>query len=296
MIFRYFRFVKLEHTLFSLPIVFSGVFLALELSPPEPSLSVSAYFWIFVAVFTARSAGFAMNRIIDHKIDKKNRRTQMREIPAGLISVRSAWIFVALHILIFFFAAYRIAPLCLWLSPVPMGLFLIYPFLKRWTAWTHLGLGLAWGVAPMGGWLAVSPELLPLSRLTPALLLVIFSIFWVAGFDVLYALLDMEFDQSEGLFSLPAAVGKIRAQRFAAGFHLIAYIFLALLAIGYLRNFASLSLLLLVGILFILSHWKVNANGVTPQVINFAFFKVNAAMGFVVLALIIVPLVLGRTG
>lgn len=274
------RFVKVEHTLFSLPIVFAGTFLAL--SRGGTKLSPQQAIWIFLAVLGARTAGFGLNRIVDRAIDAKNPRTRDREIPAGRISPAAAWMLVAASAALFLFSAWRLSPTCLLLAPIPLILFAVYPFLKRFTVWAHLGLGIAWGVAPLGGWLAVSPRLRPLSDLAPALLLAAFCVFWVAGFDIVYALLDEEFDRNEGLRSLPAALGKSDALRVSEVFHCAGFLALGTLTQLYLAGPLAFAFLAATGLLLAVSHWKVLANPPTPAVIDFAFFKVNAALGFLV--------------
>jgi len=291
MVKHFFNFIKIEHTLFSLPIVFSGTFLALIGQGAENSITFKQFFWILIAVLTARSVGFGLNRIIDKDIDKENPRTKMREIPSGLIPLKFACIFVIVSSILFMFSAKMLSNLCLILAPIPLILFLIYPFLKRWTLFSHLGLGIAWGIAPLGGWLAVSPQLHPIIHLAPALLLSGFCIFWVAGFDVLYALLDEAFDREKGLRSMPAVLGLKNALEISEIAHFIAFLFLGTLVQLYLPHKVSFILLGAVGLLFILSHWKVQFQGLSPSTIDFAFFKVNAALGFVVFLLIVFPVV-----
>lgn len=281
---RFFRFIKIEHTLFSLPIVFSGTLL---LSCLNPHLRVTPLqlFLILIAAFTARSAGFGFNRIVDYKIDAQNPRTKNREIPAGIISLKEAWFFVISMMGIFFIAAYLLSSLCLLFAPIPMILFYIYPFLKRCTLWTHLGLGIAWGIAPIGGWFAIRPQVFPFVDLSPLLLLAAFCVFWVAGFDILYALLDEDFDRQNHIYSMPAQLGKTNAIRVAQIFHFIAFLILGIIMIYYVHYFVAHLIYLFIGLLFILSHWKILKDGVTPETIDFAFFKSNALMGFLIFIL-----------
>jgi 4-hydroxybenzoate polyprenyltransferase len=284
----YLNFIKIEHTLFSLPIVFSGTLLAVFLNPQEKiTLSWVQVLWILLAVTGARSYGFGVNRILDRHIDVKNPRTKNREIPAGKISVRSAWIFSILSAGLFLFSAGMLSKICFWLSFIPLGLFTLYPLLKRWTIWTHLGLGIAWGIAPLGGWLAVRPQIFPFASLMPALLLALFCIFWVAGFDIIYALLDESFDRQNQVQSMPAVLGAKNALRISDLFHLVAFLLLGLLVEMYLNHPLAFVVLFISGFLFIVSHWKVASQELTPQVIDFAFFKINAVLGFTVLGLIV---------
>lgn len=278
---KYIRFVRIEHTLFSLPIVFSGAFLA------RSPLLVQTFLWIFLAVLGARSAGFGLNRIIDRSIDAVNPRTKDREIPSGRISVTGGWIFVVAFAVLFFVAAAKLSPVCLALAPIPLALFWFYPYLKRWTVWTHLGLGLAWGTAPLGGWIAVRPVLCPVAQVAPVLWLTLFSVFWVAGFDILYALLDEEFDREHGIYSLPAKVGAEKAVNVSAVAHGIAWIFLAILTVRYLAGPISFGLLIAAAVLLAVAQWTVRKKPLTPDKINYAFFKVNAVLSVAVLLMVV---------
>ncbi len=279
---KFLSFVKIEHTLFSLPIVFAGSLLALPKNT-YPTLSQSLI--IIMAVLGARSAGFAMNRVIDREIDAQNPRTKVREIPSGAISVQAAWIFIAVNSILFLIAAGVISKTCLMLAPIPLLLFFIYPFLKRFTMWAHLGLGIAWGIAPLGGYLAIDSSLSPFSRLTAPILLALFCIFWVAGFDIVYALLDEESDRATGVRSLPAALGK-DAIIVSELFHFAAFLVLGFLVYQFLSSSAAFALWAAVGVLLSISHWRIATEPLSPSLIDFAFFKINAALGFIVLFLV----------
>src|SRR5688572_12725461 len=187
----YGRFVKVEHTLFSLPLLFSGAYLA---AGQLPSGRLS--FLIILAGFGARTTAFALNRIIDRQIDSRNPRTATRELPAGKMGLKEAWGVGLFGAAVYLYAAAAIAPICLYLSPVPIIVFAGYPYLKRFTAWAHLGIGLADALAPLGGWLAVNQSF---SNVGPALWLGGFTFFWVSGFDVIYSTLDEKFDRESGI-------------------------------------------------------------------------------------------------
>ncbi len=281
---KYLKFIKIEHTLFSLPVVFSGTLLAIG----TKDILWTQILWIVFAVMGARAAGFGFNRILDAKIDAKNARTQAREIPSGKISVSAAWIFTWSSAALFAFSAYQLSALCFWLSLIPIALFLIYPLLKRGTLWCHLWLGLSWGTAPLGGWLAVSPRILPFSQMAPALLLSGFCVFWVAGFDIIYALLDEKFDREHGVYSMPARLGQANALRAARLFHFISILFLGTLVQQVLNSPLSFMFLGLSGALLLISHFRVENEPLSPPVIDFAFFKVNAALAFVVFLMVAV--------
>lgn len=279
---KYFKFVKIEHTLFSLPVVFAGTFLGLEGRP----LSLREFFWIFLAVLGARSAGFGLNRILDAGLDARNPRTADREIPSGKISLSGAWAFTGISALVFMVSAGRLSRTCFFLSFIPLLFFAVYPMLKRRTVLCHLGLGLAWGIAPLGGWFAVHPQILPLSRHLPAFLLAGFCIFWVAGFDIIYSLLDETFDRDNGIYSLPSVLGAFDALRVARIFHFLSLMFLGTLVRVYLHYPLSFGFLCLAGLLLALSHWRVANEPLSAPVIDFAFFKMNAALAFVVFLMI----------
>ncbi len=281
---KFFRFVKIEHTLFSLPVVFSGTFLALN----GRSLTFREFWWIALATFAARSAGFGFNRILDGEIDAKNERTKGREIPSGQISRVQAWVFTWANAALFVFCASRLSALCAALSVLPLTMFFVYPFLKRKTVWCHLGLGLAWGVAPMGGWLAVSPQIFPFSQMMPGFLLSGFCVFWVAGFDIVYALLDEKFDRENGVFSMPGLLGAANALRLARIFHFISILFLGTLVQSHLKGPVSFMFLGISGALLSVSHFRVENEPLSPPVIDFAFFKVNAALAFVIFLMVFI--------
>jgi len=267
----YSRFIKAEHTLFSIPLIFSGAVLA---GHRWPSWRLSAL--ILTAGFGARTAAFALNRIIDRRIDSHNPRTANRELPKGIMRLAEAWGVFAAGLLIYLFSAAAIAPICLYLSPVPLMVFVIYPYMKRFTPLAHFGVGLADALAPLGGWLAVKQTL---DGLAPGLWLGLFTFFWVAGFDIIYATMDELFDRSAGLHSLPARYGSAAALKISGICHLAAFGSLSVLYLIYLQtSLALLSLLAIGGLLF----WEYRAS----ERVDLAFFKINAVLGFGVLAFV----------
>jgi 4-hydroxybenzoate polyprenyltransferase len=204
--------VKFEHTLFALPFaLFSAVLASGGLPGGEKLL------WILVAMVGARSAAMAFNRIVDRRIDAANPRTVSREIPAGTISVGQAALLCGVSSAVFVLAAWRLNPLCLALSPAALGAILGYSFTKRFTSAAHVVLGLSLAIAPVGAWVAVRGTFAPLP-----VVLGLAVLFWVAGFDVIYSLQDEAFDRSQGLRSIPAAIGVRRALLVAAVAHALA--------------------------------------------------------------------------
>ncbi|HET6703140.1 MAG TPA: UbiA-like polyprenyltransferase [Gemmatimonadaceae bacterium] len=210
---RYANLVKLPHTLFALPFALVGVVLASYVKDVTPAMIL----WVAVAFTSARFAAMAFNRIVDRRLDALNPRTARREIPAGTIGVRQAGIAVVVASAIFLVAARQLNPLCLALAPLALAWVLGYSYTKRFTRWAHLVLGLGLGIAPVGGYLAVTGAWSDPWWMLPVLAAAVMM--WVAGFDVLYALQDVAFDRQTGLHSIPAAVGEARALMVARFLH-----------------------------------------------------------------------------
>ncbi|MEI7662083.1 MAG: UbiA-like polyprenyltransferase [Bacteroidota bacterium] len=211
----YFSLVKINHTIFSLPFAMIGFSLAIKAH--GENLNLRLLFVVLLCVFFARNAAMGFNRYVDREFDKKNPRTALREIPSAIIQPRSALVFVIINALLFILFSSFLNPLCLVLSPAALLVVLGYSLTKRFTYLSHLFLGLGLALAPIGAYLAVTArfDLLPL----------IYSfvvIFWVAGFDILYALQDISFDKSENLKSLPVILGQRNALVLSAIFHLVA--------------------------------------------------------------------------
>src|SRR5437762_6607327 len=194
--------IKFEHSVFALPFALTGALLAVRdggLGGPELWRKLG---WIVVAMVGARSAAMAFNRLIDSDIDARNPRTRLRHIPAGLLSAGFAWGFVVVSSLVFILAARELNTLCFRLAPVALGIVFAYSLTKRFTSFSHLILGLSLGIAPAAAWIAIRGSLDPrIVWLTAAVT------FWTAGFDVIYACQDYEFDVEAGLFSLPRRLG-----------------------------------------------------------------------------------------
>lgn len=209
---RFVELVRLEQTAFALPFAWVGMLLAGDGVPP-----LRVVFWVTVAMVGARTAGMALNRLIDRDIDACNPRTSQRALPAGRVSVRAVRVLALVSLGVLVLAAWSLNPVCLALSPVAVALLVVYSYLKRFSWGCHLGLGLVQACAPIGGWLAVCGrfEAAPL-WLGLAILL------WVGGFDILYACQDLEHDRAVGLHSLPARLGPQRAFQVARTCHALA--------------------------------------------------------------------------
>ncbi|MBK8955159.1 MAG: UbiA family prenyltransferase [Saprospiraceae bacterium] len=211
----YLSLVKFSHTIFALPFAAIGFIIGIH-SNPEIPINYNLWIWVLLCMITARNAAMAFNRWADRDIDALNPRTQSREIPAGLISAKNALLFVALNALVFIISAYQINLVCFILSPLALIIVLGYSYTKRYFWLCHLFLGLGLALAPLGAFLAVrgSFELLPT-------LYAIAVVAWVAGFDIIYALQDVEFDQSHQLKSIPAQFGIQTALWISSGLHFI---------------------------------------------------------------------------
>jgi 4-hydroxybenzoate polyprenyltransferase len=266
----YSRFVKIEHTLFSFPLLLSGALLA------RGELSLRTLFLILAAGTGARTAALGLNRILDRHIDRENPRTENRELPSGAMSAGEAWAVTGAGVALFLASAYGISPRCLLLAPIPLAIFLAYPLLKRFTMWAHLGVGAALAMGPLGAWYAVQLDFHDFGN---ALLLCLFTLFWVAGFDIIYATLDQDFDRARGLHSLPSRLGRERALRVSTAFHAAAFLLLGLLYLRALEGPLAALLLGLIGALLIAEHRSAGD-------VDLAFFKINAVLGFVVLGFI----------
>ncbi len=266
--------IKWEHSIFALPFALTATLLAAGGLP-----NVRTVFWILIAMVAARTCAMAFNRWADAELDAANPRTRARAIPAGLLSRQFVFGFTCAAALIFVLAANELNPLTLYLSPVVLVVLLGYSYLKRFTRWSHLGLGLALGLAPSAAWIAVRGTLDPrILVLTAAVTL------WAGGFDVLYACQDFEHDRAAGLHSLPQAVG-IPTAFFAARFMHLAM--LALLTwFGILFKFQLIGWLGIaaVGLLLAYEHSLVSPRDLRK--LNAAFFTMNGVIATVFLVFV----------
>jgi 4-hydroxybenzoate polyprenyltransferase len=223
---RWASFVKLPHTVFALPFALVGVLLASF----THAVDARVVGWVIVAFTAARFAAMAFNRIVDRDVDAANPRTAMRELPSGALGIAEARWSVVIASALFVVAAAMLNPLCLALSPVALAWVFSYSYTKRFTRWSHLVLGLGLGIAPVGGYLAVTGAWSQPWWLIAALSLAVTT--WVGGFDVFYALQDESFDRAHGLHSLPVALGEAGAIRTARVLHVLAVVMLAVVAFG----------------------------------------------------------------
>src|ERR1017187_3589162 len=260
--------IKFEHSVFALPFALTGALLAIRHSGLSARAACGKIGWIVVAMVGARSAAMAFNRLIDEGIDARNPRTRTRHLPTGVLSRGFTWGFVAVSALVFVFAAGELNPLCFRLAPVALGIVFFYSFTKRFTSFSHLVLGFALGVAPAAAWIAIRGSLDPrILWLTAAVT------FWTAGFDVIYACQDFEFDRAEGLFSVPRVLGLVRALRAARALHVLMIV--CLLALVHTLHLGGLALAGVASIagLLIYEHSLVKADDFSR--VNAAFFTMN---------------------
>jgi 4-hydroxybenzoate polyprenyltransferase len=207
----YLSFVRFSHSVFALPFALTGAVLAWRAVP----FAWMQLTWIVVCMVSARSAAMGFNRVVDARFDALNPRTSLRELPRGAMTKREAWLFVAVSAAVFVWAAFRLGPVCGWLSPLALAIVFWYSLAKRVTTYTQLFLGLAMAVAPVGGWLAAGGRA---SAPAPWLLGLAIGL-WVGGFDILYACQDVHFDRRHGLQSIPARFGIVHAIRLARLMH-----------------------------------------------------------------------------
>lgn len=212
----YGELVMFPHTLFSIPFGIISMLIAAKGFPP-----FWVTFWIVTALVSARTAANALNRLVDRDIDAKNKRTALRHIPKGKVSVKEAISLILVCVLLLVISAFMLRPVCVLLLPIPLFLIMIYSFTKRFTWASHLVLGAASACAPAGAWLAVTGDIGMISLILGAAVML-----WVSGFDIIYALLDTEHDCEEGLHSIPAAFGTKKALIISSAFHAAASILL----------------------------------------------------------------------
>lgn len=264
--------IKWEHSIFALPFALTGAMLAANGVPRW-----SVLFWIVVCMVAARSAAMAFNRLVDADIDMANPRTASRAIPAGLLSRGFTLGFIVIAAVIFIFGASRLNRLTLELSPLVLAIVFSYSYTKRFTRWSHLVLGLALGIAPAAAWIAVRGSLDPrIILLTGAVL------FWVGGFDVLYACQDFEHDRKVGLHSIPQAFGLEIAFWMARVMHLVMLALLAAVTAVFHLGWISIVGVVAVAVMLIYEHSLISPRDLKRM--NAAFFTMNGIISFVFFA------------
>jgi 4-hydroxybenzoate polyprenyltransferase len=261
--------IKWEHSIFALPFALCGAMLAASGLPTAHQL-----FWIIVAMLAGRSAAMAFNRLADASIDAANPRTRIRALPAGELSPAFVGTFVIVSSAIFIVAASQLNRLTLWLSPVTLAVLLLYSYTKRFTRWSHLVLGFALGIAPSAAWIAVR------GALDPRILLLTAAVtFWVAGFDILYACQDYQFDRDAGLHSIPRYLGISGALWVARAFHVVMLLLLIALLPAFALGKLALAGVIAVTLLLLYEHSLVKPDDLSR--LNAAFFTMNGVISVV---------------
>jgi 4-hydroxybenzoate polyprenyltransferase len=264
--------IKVEHTVFALPFAYISMILA---AGGWPGWNVLV--WVTLALLGARTAAMSLNRLIDRAIDARNPRTAGRHLPAGLLRARDMAVGAIAGVALMFFSAWRLNPLCLMLAPLALVFLVGYPYTKRFTIASHWILGFTDGIAAAGGWIAVTGKFAP-----PAFILWFAVTFWIAGFDLIYACQDIEFDRREGLHSVPARFGTAVALRLAQICHLLTVLALAALPLFVPLGWPYWVGLAIVTGLFIYEHSIVSPTDLSRA--GVAFFNVNGYISLIMLA------------
>ncbi len=284
----YLSLIKFSHTIFAMPFAMIGFFLAVHfINGLSTEQLITKFILVILCMIFARSAAMAFNRYLDRTFDELNPRTAIREIPKGIISANNALRFVILNCILFVTATFFINRICFFLSPVALFVVMFYSYTKRFTWLCHLVLGLGLSLAPIGAYLAVTGkfDLLP----------VLFSftvLFWVSGFDIIYALQDEEFDRKNNLYSVPAAMGKSTALRISELLHLLSAA--CVIAAGYYGGFAWIYWVGVCFFIFLLiyQHTLVKPNNLSK--VNLAFFTTNGIASVIFSIFVLLDLYLNK--
>jgi 4-hydroxybenzoate polyprenyltransferase len=263
--------IKWEHSILTLPFGLTGAVLAARGIPTARQL-----LWIAVGLVSARAAAMSFNRLADHSFDAANPRTRTRALPGGALSRQFVAAFVVVSSLLLVLAAAELNRLALYLSPVALGVILLYSYTKRFTRWSHVVLGFAMGLAPAAGWVAVR------GSLDPRILILTAAVtFWGGGFDVLYACQDYDFDCQSGLHSVPRFFGIARSLWIARVFHVVTLALLGVLVYVFGLGGIAIAGVVVVGALLLYEHSLVSANDLSR--LNAAFFTMNGVISMVFL-------------
>ncbi len=275
------QMIRFEHTVFALPYAYIGALLVEHRIPSGYDL-----LWITLAMVGARTGAMSLNRIIDWQIDKANPRTADRALPRGLLSVAEVWIYALLSFVLLGVAATQLSPLAAKLFPLAVFILAGYSYTKRFTWACHLWLGFALGITPVASWIAIANGF----TLAPVLL-GLGVVFWVAGFDIIYACLDYDFDRQKGIHSIPARFGIVKGLRVALAFHILAPMLFAVagLMLG-LGTFYFIGVGIAAGLLM---YEHMIANPGDPGRINVAFFHVNMALSLTMFVFTLADVLIG---
>jgi 4-hydroxybenzoate polyprenyltransferase len=274
--------IKFPHTVFALPFALTGALLAAKGIP-----SLTQLFWIIIAMVGARTAAMGLNRVIDAEIDGKNPRTATRAIPAGLLGKGTVVVFIIISAGLMFYSAARLNSLCLKLAPVALFFLVLYSYCKRFTYMAHLVLGLCLGAAPVGAWIAIRGTIE-----LPSILLGLAVLFWVAGFDILYALQDLAFDRAAGLHSVPVKLG-VNSSLWLARLLSIAMIaFLVWLFLLLELGGFFLAGIVISSLLLFYEHWLLRKGDL--EKLDMAFFTMNGYISIIIFVATLLEIVTAR--
>lgn len=277
---KFWRLVKFEHSIFALPFAYAAALLATESWP-----GIRRMWWISIAMVAARSLGMALNRLIDAQIDARNPRTAAREIPSGVLSRMQVWLFVLVSLAVLVGSTFALPPVTRYLWPLVIVPMVIYPYLKRWTWLCHVMLGIVDGLGPVGAWVAVTGKVDWQAFVFGAGVGL-----WIAGFDVIYAFMDVEVDREQGLHSIPADLGERAGLWTTRLFHFVAVVLLAVT--GYLVSAGPLyylGVLICAGLLFY-ENWLMRKAELSK--VGVAFMTMNGIISVVFLFFTVISLYL----
>jgi len=271
--------IKFSHTVFAFPFALMGATLAALASGRPPSAAQVG--WLCLAMVGARTAAMGLNRIIDARIDAQNPRTATRPLPAGKVTLAESWLLVVAATILLLLAAARLNPLCLMLAPVALGFFVLYAYCKRFTALAHVVLGLCLAAAPVGAWIALRGDVgWPVLVLGGAVLC------WVAGFDIFYALQDVDFDRNSGLHSIPVRLGVKNAILLGKLLHGAMLALLLLLPLGLPLGWLYYAGVAVISTLIAYEHQLVKADDLSR--LDAAFFNMNGYISVTLFAFTLV--------
>lgn len=276
------KMIKIEHSIFALPFALTSTVIAANGLP-----DLKTVIWIIVAMVGARTGAMGLNRVIDAEIDRKNPRTANREIPAGKIKKSEAVLYIIISFVVYEFATFMLNDLCFKLSPIPLAVFILYSYTKRFTSLCHIVLGLALGLAPIGAWVAVRGDIN-----FGIILMGIAVLFWVAGFDIIYALQDIDFDRQENLHSIPRYLGVEYSLILSRVFHLIAFFVFLYLYKYFKMGYLYLLGIIICGIFMFYQHRLISKDDLSR--VNIAFFNLNAYISLTVFVFTFLDVILNR--
>lgn len=280
----YLEMIKFQHSIFALPFAYLGAFLAERKIPSFVTL-----FWITIAMVGARSFAMAVNRVIDREIDRRNPRTADRALPKGILSASQVVVFATVSLIVFLIAVYQLAPICRLLWPLVVIPFVVYPYTKRFTWLSHFLLGICLGLAPIGAWIAVTNGIAVEPFLIGAAV-----ICWVAGFDILYAIQDIDFDRKHGLYSIPARFGIRASLTLTRILHFGAVCFLILTGVRLELGTLYFAGIAIVAVLLAYENSLIKPNDLSK--LDMAFFTMNGVISVLMFVFVLLEIVIGGSG